>query len=74
MSERYFLKADFNQDWAEVTLAAFCKAERMAGFRPKMASDDPRYMFTPATGGFSGNGVSGKVVYESTPERADSTA
>lgn len=40
----------------EVTLEEFCKAERAAGFRPKLSSSDPRYMTTPATGGFSGNG------------------
>ena len=52
----------------EVTLEEFCKAERAAGFRPKLSSSDPRYMTTLATGGFSGNGVSGSVKY--TPEHA----
>ncbi len=52
----------------EVTLEEFCKAERAAGFRPKLPSSDPRYMTTLATGGFSGNGVSGRVKY--TPEHA----
>ncbi len=52
----------------EVTLEKFCKAERAAGFRPKLPSSDPRYMTTLATGGFSGNGVSGRVKY--TPEHA----
>lgn len=46
----------------EVSLEEFCRAECAAGFRPKMPSDDPRYMTTPATGGFSnGCGISGRT-------------
>ena len=46
----------------EVSLEEFCRAERAAGFRPKMSSDDPRYMTTPATGGFSSSyGISGRT-------------
>ena len=46
----------------EVTLEEFCRAERAAGFRPRMSSDDPRYMTTPATGGFvSSYGISGHI-------------
>jgi hypothetical protein len=52
----------------EVTLEEFCKAERAAGFRPKLSSDHARYMTTLATGGFSGSGVSGRVKY--TPDDA----
>lgn len=47
----------------EVSLEEFCKAERQAGFRPKMSSDNPLYMTTPATGGFSGCGITGSVKY-----------
>ena len=50
----------------EVSLIEYCKAERQAGFRPRMASDDPRYMTTPATGGFSGNGIRGSIKYDTT--------
>lgn len=67
MSERYELKADFT-DWVEVPKAEWIRAERAAGFRPKMASDDPRYMDTPATGGFySSGGISGRIRYEADP-------
>jgi len=44
----------------EVSLEEYCRAERNAGFKPKMSSDNPKYMTTPATGGFSSSyGVSG---------------
>lgn len=46
----------------EVSLEEFCRAERAAGFFPKMPSDDPSYMTTPATGGFGGhNGINGRI-------------
>lgn len=62
MAARYFLKADFQPDWVEVSRADWIKAERYAGFRPKLSSDDPRYMQVCATGGFySSSGISGKV-------------
>lgn len=49
----------------EVSLEEFCRAERAAGFRPKMSSDDPRYMTTPATGGFgSSYGISGHTTVD----------
>ena len=63
MSEKYFLKADWQTDWTEVTKQEWIKAERAAGFRPKMSSDDPRYMDTCATGGFSSGNTSGKIEY-----------
>ena len=63
MSKRYYLKADFNDDWTEVSLEQYCRAERAAGFRPKLWSGDPNYMTTPATGGFSGGNVSGRIAY-----------
>ena len=48
----------------EVTVEEFCRAERAAGFRPKLPSSDKFYMTTPATGGFGmGAGVSGRVAY-----------
>jgi hypothetical protein len=61
---RYFLKADWQDDWYEVTKEAWIKAERSAGFRPKMSSAHPDYMTTCATGGFSGYGISGEVRYQ----------
>jgi hypothetical protein len=62
MPAKYFLKAYFQPDWVEVSKADWIKAERAAGFRPKLSSDDPRYMAVCATGGFgSSAGISGKV-------------
>jgi hypothetical protein len=44
-------------------ISAERSAERSAGFRPKLSSTDPRYNDTCATGGFSGNGISGRIEY-----------
>ena len=57
----YQLKADWQGDWQTVTKEQWIKAERCAGFRPKCASDHPAYMTQPATGGFSGGGVQGRI-------------
>ena len=57
MNERYFLRAQWQEQWQEVTREQWIRAERMAGFRPKYGGDGP------ATGGFSGYGVSGKIEY-----------
>lgn len=60
---RYILKhSAFGEK--EVTKEEWIKAERAAGFRPKCASDDPRYWTEPATGGFTGSGMSGSIIYE----------
>lgn len=70
MGNRYFLSAKLGSEYVkrEVTLEEFCKAERAAGFRPKMPSTDPRYMTTPATGGFgSSEGISGHVEWQADP-------
>ena len=64
MHYKYFLGIRLGEETIEreVTLEAFCQAERAAGFQPKMSSDDPRYMTTPATGGFTGTqGITGRV-------------
>lgn len=63
---RYFLSAKLGSETVEreVTLEEFCRAERASGFRPKMSSSDPRYMTTPATGGFGiSGGMSGRAEY-----------
>lgn len=72
---RYFLSATFGGEKIEreVTLEEFCKAERSAGFCPKLWSGDPAYMTTPATGGFSSGGISGRTEYVPNAEmRGDS--
>lgn len=63
-NEKYFLSTHLGLKKVEreVTVEEYCKAERMAGFMPKMSSDDPRYLKTPATGGFSsGSSLSGRI-------------
>ena len=62
--ERYLLKADWQTSYQEVTKEAWIKAERSAGFRPKLASNDSNYMKVCATAGFYGNGISGKIEQE----------
>ena len=59
--DKYYLKI-FDEE-KEVTLEEYCKAERNAGFRPKLSSDHPDYNTTPATGGFSSGNVSGHIEY-----------
>ncbi|MCK5020623.1 MAG: hypothetical protein KAS32_26625 [Candidatus Peribacteraceae bacterium] len=63
--EKYFLYAALGGEKIEreVTLEEFCKAERQAGFRPKMASTDKGYMTTPATGGFGAGNNGGRIEY-----------
>jgi hypothetical protein len=61
-AERYQLKSDIpGSDWVDVTKEEWIKAERAAGFRPKLDQDDPRYMQTCATSSFSGGGMSGRI-------------
>jgi len=65
--KRYFLTVTIAGEKIEreVSLEEFCNAERQAGFRPKLSSDNPQYMTTPATGGFgSSSGISGHIHYE----------
>lgn len=66
---RYYLSATLGTEKVEreVTLEEFCRAERAAGFRPKLPSTDRHYMTTPATGGFSSGGISGRSVYVGVP-------
>jgi hypothetical protein len=64
MANRYFLKADHETKYTEVTKEQWIRAERAAGFRPKMSQDHPNYMTTEATGGFGGRGISGRIEYE----------
>lgn len=60
---RHFLKASFLKKWEEVPKEVWIAAERAAGFRPKMASDDPRYMTTYATAGFGTELISGCITH-----------
>lgn len=47
----------------EVTVEEYCRAERNAGFRPKLPTDHPKYMVTPATGGFGRDSMGGRIEY-----------
>lgn len=66
MREIYELKSRAipNSEWTEVSKSDWIKAERGAGFRPKMSSDDPNWWDTCATGGFSANSIEGRIRYE----------
>ena len=63
-NKKYFLETIGLNNKVEVTKEEWIRAERSAGFRPKMASDHPEYMNTFATGGFSNNFISGSIKYE----------
>lgn len=60
---KYFLKAEgFGEK--QVTKKEWIKAERNAGFRPKMASTEPNYMKVCATAGFTSGNMSGRTEVE----------
>ena len=55
--EHYYLKPDYQTEWNEVSREQFIAAEQAAGFRSKFGPSHP------ATGGFSGRGMRGRVEY-----------
>ena len=57
---RYFLSTSFGGEH-EVSRTVWIEQERLCGFRPKLSSQDPRYMDTLATGGFGNGTVSGRL-------------
>ena len=62
---RFYLRADWQGEYQEVTREQWIRAERAAGFCPKgVSSTHPNYMYTLATGGFSGGGVSGRIDFQ----------
>lgn len=64
-TEKYFLYTGLGPDRTEkeVTKQEFIKAERNAGFRPKLASNHPDYMNVCATGGFGSGDTGGSIKY-----------
>lgn len=60
---KYYLSAVLGSEKIEreVTLEEFCRAERSAGFSPKLASTDPKFMTTPATSGFGCGSIGGRT-------------
>jgi hypothetical protein len=54
---KFYLKADWQDEYQEVSREQWIAAERNAGFRSKTKSDI-------ATGGFTGNGISGEIVFK----------
>ena len=72
MMETYWLKATDipGSAWQKVSKEDWIKAERASGFRPKLSSDDPRYMTVCATGGFSSSGgMSGSITNDGEPPK-----
>jgi hypothetical protein len=57
MIERYYLKADHEAEWSNVTRERFIAAEQAAGFRSQFGD---RHV---ATGSFTGRGMKGRVEY-----------
>lgn len=55
--EHFFISEDSSENWTEVTREEFIRIEQANGFFSKFGFDHP------ATGGFSANGVRGKVTY-----------
>lgn len=53
--------------WVKVSKEDWIKAERAAGFRPKLWSGDPEYTKTYATGGFSNGQISGTMTLTDSP-------
>lgn len=63
MSEyKYFLKAFYENNWKEVSLEDFVRAERHAGFHIKGAGPT-------ATSNFSGGGLRGYIKYVGDDEK-----
>lgn len=67
MVEKYYLKADHQTEWDEVTRTQFIAAEQAAGFRSKFGPNHP------ATGGFGGGGMRGRVEYVTEQSRPEQT-
>lgn len=61
MKKKYFLQTTGFGDKVEVTKEEWIRAERRAGFQPKLSSDHPEYMNTCATGGFNNGYISGSI-------------
>ena len=55
---KYYLKADFMDEYKEVSKQEFIQAEQNAGFRSKFGRNHL------ATGGFGSGGISGKIEYK----------
>jgi len=63
MSDRYYLKGTWEDEWTEVTKEKWILVERLAGFHPKgIRSDSPDYMQACVTRCFSSGSVVGKIV------------
>lgn len=60
---RYLLKADWQEEWTEVSKEVWVRAERAAGFHNTMGRPDE-----PGTAGFGGGGVRGSIRYEASAQ------
>lgn len=65
----YWLKAEGipGSTWVKVSKEDWIKAERAAGFRPKLSSDHPDYMKVCATGGFGDGRINGAITDDDNP-------
>lgn len=61
--EHFYISED-DENWTEVTREEFIRIEQANGFFSKFGFDHP------ATGGFSANGVRGRVEYDPEEEKA----
>lgn len=71
-TETYWLKASGipGSSWTQVSKGDWIKAERAAGFRPKLWSGHEDYMKVCATGGFGGStGISGSITFDGQPPK-----
>ena len=68
-TETYWLKANGipGSTWQKVSKEHWIKAERQAGFRPKLWSGDPNYMKVCATAGFGNGQISGSITIDGKP-------
>lgn len=71
IEQTYWLTSNtLGSTWTKVTREEWIRAERQAGFRPKLSSADPAYMTTCATGGFSSSvGISGSITSDGQPPK-----
>lgn len=61
MSDKYYVKAEWEDEYNEVDMETYMRAEKSAGFWPKFPG-------RPATGAFSGRGISGHIIYDKTEQ------
>lgn len=64
MADKYLLQRRGESDWKEVSKQEWIKAERQAGFYPKVSSLHPQFWLICATGGFNDGNIRGRIEFE----------